>query len=171
ASVTPAHALVVAPAQVLQVASSVTPIHAPVAVAQASQVAASMTPIHAPGVVRTQAMRVDPLRRVGDWYRGPRDARDIPALEWDRKSPKAMTFEEAKAYAASRSSEGWRLPTIWELEALYQQRGAVEKQDGDVYWSGTPVEGNAPLAWIVDFYGGYVYGIVMGNSGYVRCAR
>ncbi|MBH1988541.1 MAG: DUF1566 domain-containing protein, partial [Myxococcaceae bacterium] len=153
ASVTPAHALVVAPAQVLQAASSV-------------------TPIHAPGVVRTQAMRVNPFRRVNDWYEGPRYAQDVPALEWDRKSPEAMTFEEAKAYAASRSSEGWRLPTIWELEALYQQRGVSEKQDGDVYWSGTPLDGDPLNAWVVDFgYGGVGSNGVMSHNFYVRCAR
>ncbi|MBH2006842.1 MAG: DUF1566 domain-containing protein [Myxococcaceae bacterium] len=149
---TPAHALVVTPAQVLQAASSV-------------------TPIHAPGVARTQAMRVDPLRRADAGYRGPRYAQDVPALEWDRKSPEAMTFEEAKAYAASRSSEGWRLPTIWELEALYQQRGVLGEEDEDWYWSGTPVDGEYDLAWLVHFYYGLVNYYGLSYTFYVRCAR
>ncbi|MBH1989052.1 MAG: DUF1566 domain-containing protein [Myxococcaceae bacterium] len=118
--------------------------------------------------VRTQSMRVDPLSRAEDSYPGPRASQDVPALEWSARSSQLMTFEEAEAYAASHSSEGWRLPTIWELEALYQQRSALEEDDQSWYWSNTLVGG---YAWLLYFYSGQVESDHMSNVYYVRCVR
>ncbi|MBH1989037.1 MAG: hypothetical protein I8H72_03330 [Myxococcaceae bacterium] len=67
-------------------------------------------------------MLVNPLSHLGGWYTGPREL-EIPELEWalNRGDSEQMTFQEAQVYAASRSAEGWRLPMIWELEALHRQ--------------------------------------------------
>ncbi|MBH1989306.1 MAG: DUF1566 domain-containing protein, partial [Myxococcaceae bacterium] len=65
----------------------------------------------------------------------------------------------------------WRLPTIWELEALYQQRGVLGEEDEDWYWSGTPVDGEYDLAWLVHFYYGLVNYYGLSYTFYVRCAR
>ncbi|MBH1988412.1 MAG: DUF1566 domain-containing protein [Myxococcaceae bacterium] len=123
------------------------------------------------GLVFTQAMRSDPFKRVDDWYKGQRDAQDVPALEWDGRSPRPMTFEEAKAYVASRSSGGWRLPTIWELETLYQQRSVLGEKDDRWYWSGTPIDGKPGCVWVVGFGDGVVVIGGMSSPYYIRCVR
>ncbi|MBH2005848.1 MAG: DUF1566 domain-containing protein [Myxococcaceae bacterium] len=117
--------------------------------AQASQATApsdaSTQSILSPNIVYTEAMRSDPFRQLGDWYKGPRDAQDVAALEWESKrSEEKMSWTNACDYAADRSSEGWRLPTIWELEVLFKKRG------GDLgegcHWSSTGVFGT-PSFW------------------------
>lgn len=99
--------------------------------------------------VRTLAMRVNPLEDLGDWYTGPREL-EVPTLEWElnQAGSAMMSFEEAQAYAASRAAEGWRLPTLWELEALYRQRDVLNEDFDDgleesllanSFWSTTEV--------------------------------
>ncbi|MBH1989124.1 MAG: DUF1566 domain-containing protein [Myxococcaceae bacterium] len=133
------------------------PVHS-----QASQVNQR---VHATGVssqvithvARTQIMRVDPLRGLENWYQGFRVLKDLPTLEWElgRKSLRRVTFEEAEAYASGHSGEGWRLPTIWELEGLYQQRSVLgEDDDGAWYWSDTSVVGYAGFCWAFNFRDG-----------------
>jgi len=105
-------------------------------------------------VARTTAMRADPLKRVNDWYKGPREAQEVGALEWElgRKGSELMTFKEAEAYAASRAAEGWRLPTIWELEALYQQRSVLgDDLDTGWFWSSVAVVGVPVFHWGLNF--------------------
>ncbi|MBH2006652.1 MAG: DUF1566 domain-containing protein [Myxococcaceae bacterium] len=113
-------------------------------------------------VARTLPMRVNPLRNVDDDYTGPRRSAVVPALEWElnRADSPMMTLRQAQAYAAGRAAEGWRLPTIWELEALYRQQ---EVLDGDfnedleeslleaVFWSSTATEGAPDFIWSPDF--------------------
>ncbi|MBH1989038.1 MAG: hypothetical protein I8H75_04865 [Myxococcaceae bacterium] len=72
-------------------------------------------------VARTLPIRVNPARGFGDWYVGPREL-EVPELEWalNRGGSVMMSIQEAQAYAANQAAEGWRLPTLWELEALYQ---------------------------------------------------
>ncbi|MBH1988974.1 MAG: hypothetical protein I8H75_05270 [Myxococcaceae bacterium] len=94
-------------------------------------------------------MRVNPLEDLGDWYTGPREL-EVPTLEWElnQAGSAMMSFEEAQAYAASRAAEGWRLPTLWELEALYRQRDVLNEDFDDgleesllanSFWSTTEV--------------------------------
>ena len=104
-------------------------------------------------------MRADPLKRAGDWYKGPREAQEVGALEWElgRKDSKRMTFKEAEAYAASRAAEGWRLPTILELEALYQQRSVLgDDLDTGWFWSSVAVVGGPLFHWYLYFDDGFV---------------
>lgn len=98
---------------------------------------------------QTSAMRVNPFQGFGDWYRGAREI-EVPELEWElnRANSEGMTFQEAEVYAASRAAEGWRLPTIWELEALYQQQEVLAGDLSDdmyedvmtgAFWSETEI--------------------------------
>ncbi|MBH1989121.1 MAG: DUF1566 domain-containing protein [Myxococcaceae bacterium] len=114
-------------------------------------------------VVRTQAMSVDPLRSVRRSYTGPREPRNITALKWDCTNLEKMTFQEAQAYATSRLAEGWELPTIWELEALYRQQHRELGNDCNEasYWSETAVTDviiGGACHWVFDFEDADVYG-------------
>ncbi|MBH1988984.1 MAG: DUF1566 domain-containing protein [Myxococcaceae bacterium] len=125
-------------------------------------------------VAQTQPISVDPLRRADGWYTGPREPMEVPALEWelDGRNLKGMNSEEAEAYATSRSAAGWRLPTIWELEALYQQRTVLGKNDDQAwYWSDTFVIGEDGVRWYCDFENGDVGDDNDYNLGRVRLVR
>lgn len=109
----------------------------------------------------TSAMRVNPFQEIGDWYTGPREL-EVPRLEWqlDRGNAPRMAFSEAQAYAASQSAEGWRLPTIWELEALYRQQevlngdlngGFEESLLDNNFWSLTAADDESEYIWNLDF--------------------
>ncbi|MBH1989040.1 MAG: DUF1566 domain-containing protein [Myxococcaceae bacterium] len=112
------------------------------------------------GSAWTSAMRVNPFPDLTDWYTGPREL-EVPRLEWElnRGNSPIMTFEEAQAYAASRAAEGWRLPTIWELEALYRQQEVLGGDMGDIdedslagaFWSATEVHDHSDYTWYVNF--------------------
>lgn len=109
-------------------------------------------------VAKTQPMETDPLSRVTEAYTGPADYKKTDFLEWElgRKGSKKMSFKEANAYAKSR--EGWRLPTIWELDALFIQRDVLgEDLDTDCFWSGTAVA-NDFRHWYIEFNIGRVLG-------------
>ncbi|MBH1989387.1 MAG: DUF1566 domain-containing protein [Myxococcaceae bacterium] len=147
--------------------------------AQASQavapVSVSTQSVLPRNIVRTQSMRADPLRRASNWYKGPRDAKEVPVLEWESRRSKGMNFIEAQAYVASRSSEGWRLPTIWELEALYQQRDVLgEDLLQGLHWSSTAISCEPGGSWNVNLDFGFVSSSDFGHTGcvrFVRCKR
>ncbi|MES2504339.1 MAG: DUF1566 domain-containing protein [Myxococcota bacterium] len=124
--------------------------------------------------VRTQPMTVSPLARVGDWYQGPRESKTVPALEWElgRMGTTKMTFEDAQAYAASRAHADWRLPTIWELEALYQQQNVLGSDlDTEWFWSDTAVVSRPRAHWFVHFSGEHVYSSRLLIRSRVRLVR
>ncbi|MBH2006653.1 MAG: DUF1566 domain-containing protein [Myxococcaceae bacterium] len=114
-------------------------------------------------VARTLPMRVNPLRNVNEGYTGPRRSAVVPALEWElnRANSPMMTLRQAQAYAASRVAEGWRLPTIWELEALHRQQEVLDEDfnndnsEEDLlegsFWSATPVMDGSDYVWSVYF--------------------
>jgi|CXWL01.1.fsa_nt_gi hypothetical protein len=54
----------------------------------------------------------------------------------------------AKEHAENHGS-GWRLPTKYELNLLYQQKDVVGGFAADYYWSST--EGDADMAWMQIF--------------------
>lgn len=104
--------------------------------------------------VRTQSITVSPLSRTGEWYKGPRESKIVPALEWElgRKDSNEMTLAEAQAYVALPTHFGWRLPTIWELDALYQQKSILGYDlDTEWFWSETAVVDNPDNYWIFYF--------------------
>jgi hypothetical protein len=50
--------------------------------------------------------------------------------------PEEMNWEDAKIFCTNLG-KGWRLPTIEELNYLYQNRVAIGGFTGKVYWSST----------------------------------
>lgn len=96
----------------------------------------------------------------------------IGDLEWQLVPPdKEMTWEEAKAYAASLG-DGWRLPTVPELVSLWDyDKGccpafpAARRR----FWSSSPYDSDG--AWYVNFDNGDVYYNNRSNTYGVRCVR
>ena len=103
-------------------------------------------------------------------------------LVWQQGEPGAMTWGNAISYCEGLSLDGhsdWRLPNVKELESLTDDtryNPSINKQFfanaySPGYWSSTTYAGNPVVAWLVNFYYGYVsagnkyYGI------YVRCVR
>ncbi|MBH1988418.1 MAG: DUF1566 domain-containing protein [Myxococcaceae bacterium] len=166
------------PVQASQVAASVTRAHASVGFfSQLLKGAVSFISVQN-SLIRTQAMRSDPFKKVSDWYQGPRDAQEVPVLEWERTPCREITLREAQVYATRSSSAEWRLPTVWELEALYQQRdvlGVLYQQGVDHeqewYWSSTEISGYPERSWVINLDSGRVaYGTVSAANS-LRCVR
>lgn len=115
---------------------------------------------HSEHIAITNAMRVNPLERAPAWYKGSRKVSKVGDLEWElgRKHSNEMDFIEAQAYAETRSTEGWRLPTIIELEALYQQKSLLgDDLHTGWFWSSTAVVGCNVDRWGINFEKGFVY--------------
>ncbi|MBH1989043.1 MAG: DUF1566 domain-containing protein [Myxococcaceae bacterium] len=113
-------------------------------------------------VARTLPIRINLLSDLGGWNTDLQEL-EVPELEWElnRGDSETMTFEQAEAYAADRSADGWRLPTLWELEALYRQSEVLNRDLSDdfnneyllvnAFWSSTEVEGRSTHIWHIDF--------------------
>ena len=92
-----------------------------------------------------------------------------PKLEWEQiPSKNPMTWEEAMEYAKSLG-DGWRLPTIEELEEAYNNK-IVEFQSYS-YWSSSKYAKNTNFGWYVSFYYGLVNSYFKTYTHYVRCVR
>lgn len=114
-------------------------------------------------------------------------------LTWQREpAPWEMSLEDAKSYAArlTLAGGGWRLPTLSELEALYEAKlsspviAAYAGMDKGLYLSTSPCESHpTEFTWGVDFApkrsgpwgsssgGGQVRGVADSRIGSVRCVR
>jgi len=68
----------------------------------------------------------------------------------------------------NKLGNGWRLPTIAELQLMYQNRNNIGLND-DYYWSST--EYNANNAWIFSFNVGYTNNCLKSYTSYVRAVR
>jgi hypothetical protein len=98
-------------------------------------------------------------------------------LEWQSDiSPKKMTWQEAKDYAASLGG-GWRLPTREELLTLvddtkYNPACSVFPDcPSDWFWTSTPWAGSSSFAWFVYFTNGTANYFDVGSYNRVRCVR
>jgi len=97
---------------------------------------------------------------------------EIPAktLEWGKTCEKELNWEEAKDWC-SKQGEGWRLPTLIELQEAYEDkkiRGSFQPNGN--YWSST--EFSASNAYYVYFYyGGTSVNGKANAYSYVRCVR
>ncbi len=107
---------------------------------------------------------------------------DTTGLKWQDNETVSKTWEEAITYCEDLSfdGDGWRLPTIEELETLvdysrsYPSVTAVVFQNFSSYpyWSSTEKANFDSYAWIVSFYDGdsnYKSKVV--EPYYVRCVR
>jgi len=105
------------------------------------------------------------------------DTKKIGNLEWQSDiSPKKMTWQEAKDYAANLS-DGWRLPTRTELLTLVDDTkhnpacSVFPDCPSDWFWTSTPWAGSSSFAWVVHFGDGDANSNAVGNSSRVRCVR
>jgi hypothetical protein len=91
-------------------------------------------------------------------------------LEVMEKDLGKMNWGEAKK-ACEKLGDGWRLPTIRELQFMYYKRDKIGAFKDWSYWSST--EFNSNLAWHLDFTSGNVYfnGYSMSATYYVRAVR
>ena len=104
-------------------------------------------------------------------------------------APQLMTFEQAKAYAASLDAHGhkdWRVPSKAELQALFDNRSAIGgfNETGldfaGYYWSGSPYtepnqflkpEHRDVVSWAQRFSDGERAGHFHFDPYSVRCVR
>jgi len=92
-------------------------------------------------------------------------------LDW------ASAFNICNDNVPELPGEGWRLPTIIELQGIVdyglwqpaQSEPFETSQEG--FWSGTPCAWSATSAWYVGFYGGHVSFEIMTMMHAVRCVR
>ncbi len=86
---------------------------------------------------------------------------------------KAMAWPYATLHVAAlarRLGPGWRLPSIEELQLLYQQKEAVGGFDHDFHWSSTEINSEAALSLVDNT--GVVYPLrKRGDACYVRAIR
>ncbi len=73
----------------------------------------------------------------------------------------------------SRKRKGdWRLPTIEELLALYDEHSQSDKEmENKIYWSSTTLAFYTSLAWVVGFGIGRAGYRNKTDTTYVRCVR
>jgi len=113
-------------------------------------------------------------------------------LKDTNKSGKAMTWDEASDYIRQLNKEGyagfddWRLPDKEDFSALiaYAKSRGVKRNlnelldkmgfkntKADYYWTATPSEDIAGLAWVMDMYGGELSTANKSNNSYVWPVR
>lgn len=107
-------------------------------------------------------------------------------LTWQRTaSPTRYSWANAKSACAGAGvtlgGNGWRVPTIKELQTLvdYSQPVTAASIDAtafpatasDSFWSSTPVSGSTSMAWDVSFILGNAANEVVTSTLYVRCVR
>lgn len=92
-----------------------------------------------------------------------------PKLEWEENPPSnLMTWNKANEYADSLGN-GWRLPTIKELEEAYDSK--IEGFQSFNYWSSIKYVQNTNYVWNVDFGNGFVDFNDETDDFFVRCVR
>ena len=69
---------------------------------------------------------------------------------------------------------GWRLPTVRELRAIYDNKAqltSANRPSSYKYWSATERSSYSGYAWMVYFSGGDTYGVNESTKFRVRCVR
>ncbi len=66
----------------------------------------------------------------------------------------------------------WRLPTIKELLALYDEHSQSDKEmENKIYWSSSTSASYTRFAWYLNFYNGYTNNYDKTVTNFVRCVR
>ncbi len=91
-------------------------------------------------------------------------------LMWQKALAGPMDWYPAMSHASNMSlggHSGWRLPSKDELVGLYnsQCKDMMDVQN-KTYWSATTYSYDAPYAWYVSFYNGYVNSSSKFSSSY-----
>jgi hypothetical protein len=95
--------------------------------------------------------------------------------------PSSYAWEDAKTYCAALdlSGAGWRLPNVKELQTIVDETRADPAIDetafpstpSELFWTSSPVAGNANYAWNVYFNYGDSNADGVLYTGRVRCVR
>ena len=91
--------------------------------------------------------------------------------EADEDFPKSMSWDNALAAVAALGDGKWRLPTMEELRAIYQQLYVQDEGSFKTAAYYTGVEVTAANAWAMNFEMGNVYNCFKGNTLNVRVVR
>lgn len=97
----------------------------------------------------------------------------VTKLIWQRETLKLMRWDRARASAKN----GWRVPTIQELESIrdldkhYPCCDSIFESEPYWYWSSSPYAANNDDAWSVYFVYGYVLSLNKYDYGHVRLVR
>ena len=84
--------------------------------------------------------------------------------------PKVMNWNDAKL-ACAALGKGWRLPTKFELNTLYQNKDIILGFAKNYYWSSSELDFDASVAWGQNFaVGNWNYGDKVATV-YVRAIR
>ena len=91
---------------------------------------------------------------------------------WTQDEPNLMTWDKAHEHVQTLNYGGyndWILPTIDELNKIYENKNRLDNFQGDFYWSNT--EYDAFLAWNQLFSIGNQYSLSKNNRYRVRAVR
>ena len=95
----------------------------------------------------------------------------VTGLEWSLTAEHLMPWLRARQWCNAHM-DGWRMPTIYELWALWKVPGpSMPDAASGPYWSATDNEFNSDFAWCVNFDSGFVSYIFKDYSNYVRAVR
>lgn len=97
----------------------------------------------------------------------------IEVEETERGS--SSNYASAISYCSGKGS-GWRVPTMIELKAIYDNKTTLQNNGcasfiSDWYWSSSVCSGNSNCRCLVDFYNRSFSWANTTNSYYVRCVR
>ena len=84
--------------------------------------------------------------------------------------PKAMKWGEAKK-VCEVLGKGWRLPTKFELNTLYQNKDIILGFAKNYYWSSSELDFDASVAWFQYFSSGVQTSFSKDVTLYVRASR
>ena len=95
-------------------------------------------------------------------------------LMWQKAEIESKTWKEALAYCEPFEIAGhsdWRLPDIYELQAIADYRTAFPDAMGGNYWSSTTHDSDSDYAWTLSFSDGNPYTIDKNKSYSMRAVR
>jgi len=107
----------------------------------------------------------------------------VTGLTWQREDDGTTRHNDGPAASycdgLALAGGGWRLPTVKELQSIFEDRLEVPAIDENVfpdtenscYWSSTGYSSNSSFAWTVDFDAGWVMYYPRSTGYYVRCVR
>ena len=84
--------------------------------------------------------------------------------------PKEMNWDDAKK-ACEALGEGWRLPTLDELNILYQNKDKIALSMYGYYWSSREDGGYSSWVWVKNLVSGYQDSFRKSTANHVRAIR
>ena len=89
---------------------------------------------------------------------------DVSNLIWEKGYGKKIEYKHDRETYLKGKGPGWRIPTIWELFALYCHRSELgDPPYGGFFWSDTKVGKSKSAYWVVNFDNGTVCGSGLGS--------